>query len=293
MDHQTLPNSTKPKLIHFVFASFSILVWGLSFSVTRSVVQQVPPLTLACMRFFIAAGFLWGMTAKYKQRLQGKDRKWIWTMALTGITFYFIFENVGLKLTTASHAALIIATIPLGTELVVARLKRRWPSITTTCGTFIALVGVGLLVGRDDGMSSLIGDGLMFGAVGCWIAYTFIVSHLSGRYPNLLITRWIMLCGAVSFIPGVAVELYFLNIPRLDTAAWAQVAFLSLACSALAYDTWNRAVPALGPTAVNTLIYFIPLVGVVSGIIFLGEPLTETLLYGGALIMGGVVLARI
>lgn len=213
-------------------------------------------------------------------------------MALTGITFYFVFENVGLKLTTASHAALIIATIPLGTELVVAWLKRRWPAVGTWCGTLLALVGVGLLVARDDGVSSLAGDGLMFGAVGCWIAYTFVVGHLSGKYPNLLLTRWIMLCGAVSFIPGAAVELYFFDIPHFNTVVWAQLAFLSLACSALAYDTWNRAVPALGPSVVNTLIYFIPLVGVVSGIAFLGEPVTVTLFYGGGLILGGVVLAR-
>jgi drug/metabolite transporter (DMT)-like permease len=60
----------------------------------------------------------------------------------------------------------------------------------------------------------------------------------------------------------------------------------------MAYAFWNRAVSALGPTAINTLIYFIPLIGVISGIHFLGEPLTPALFWGGGLIFCGVLLAR-
>ncbi|MBI5895171.1 MAG: EamA family transporter [Desulfobacterales bacterium] len=60
----------------------------------------------------------------------------------------------------------------------------------------------------------------------------------------------------------------------------------------MGYDFWNRAVPVLGPSAINTLIYFIPLVGVAGGILFLDEPLTPNLFIGGALIGCGVVLAR-
>ncbi len=280
---------TNPKLLPILFASFSILVWGLSFSVTRSVVQQVPPLTLACVRFIIATAFLWGVTARYRIKVLPGDRKWVWAMALTGITFYFVFENTGLKLTTASHGALIIATIPLGTELVVARRQRRWPGWPTWCGTFLALLGVGLIVGRADGVSTVSGDLMIFGAVGCWIAYTFVVPHLSGKYPNLLISRWIMLCGAISLAPGAVVEIFVYGIAQIHGWAWLQVGFLSIICSALAYDTWNRAIPALGPTAVNTLIYFIPLVGVAGGILFLSEPFTLNLIIGGALIFGGVL----
>ncbi len=282
----------KSRLLPLLLAGFCILVWGLSFSVTRGAVRQIPPLTLACLRFFLAGLLLWLVTRRRALPLRPGDGKWVWALALSGVTLYFTFENIGLKLTTASHGSLIIATIPLGTELVLAWRQRRWPRAATWLGALAALGGVGLLVGRDRGAASALGDLLMFGAVGCWIAYTFLVQRLSGRYPHLLLTAWIMLAGAVSLLPAAAVESWLYPWPWPDAVAWGQVLFLGVVCSALGYDFWNRAVPVLGPSAINTLIYFIPLVGVAGGVVFLAEPLTTNLFIGGALICCGVVLAR-
>jgi len=273
-------------------ALFCILAWGLSFAVTRSAVQQIPPLTLAALRFSLASALLWLLTRQSAAKLRAEDRKWIVALALSGITFYFAFENFGLMLTTASHGSLIIATIPLGTELVIAWRHRRWPKVTAWLGALTAIGGVGLLVGRGGGESSAAGDLLMFGAVGCWIAYTFLVQHIAGRYPPLVITRWIMLFGALTLAPGALLETAVHPLPRPDLAVWGQVLYLGTACSAMAYDLWNRAVPALGPTAINRLIYFIPLVGVLGGIVFLAEPLTPALFLGGGLIFSGVLLAK-
>jgi drug/metabolite transporter (DMT)-like permease len=289
-----LNKAKQSRLIPFLLAAFCILVWGLSFAVTRGAVRQIPPLTLACLRFFLAGVLLWLVTRRQAVPLRPGDGKWILALTLSGVTLYFAFENIGLKLTTASHGSLIIATIPLGTELVLAVRRRRWPRAATWLGSLAALTGVGLLVLRDRGMgtASAAGDLLMFGAVACWIAYTFLIQRLSGRYPNLLLTAWIMLAGAASLLPAAGIELLFYPWPRPDAAAWGQVFFLGIVCSALGYDFWNRAVPVLGPGTINTLIYFIPLVGVAGGVVFLAEPLTFNLFIGGALICCGVVLAR-
>jgi drug/metabolite transporter (DMT)-like permease len=281
------------KTIPFTMALFCILVWGLSYAVTRSAVQQIPPLTLAALRFFLAAGLLWLLTRKNGARLRTEDRKWIAALAFSGITFYFSFENFGLSLTTASHASLIIATIPLGTEIVAARRQGRWPAIRTWLGALTAIGGVVFLVGRGGQGSSAAGDLLMVGAVACWVVYTFIVQHMAGRYPNMVVTRWMMLVGALTLTPGALVETAMTALPHPGLPAWGQVLFLGIVCSAAAYDLWNRAVPALGPTAVNTLIYFIPLVGVIGGIVFLDEAITPSLFIGGGLIFGGVLLGRL
>lgn len=273
-------------------ALFCILVWGLSFAVTRDVVRQIPPLTLATLRFAIATALLWVLTRKHRQSVKAEDRIWLWALALTGISAYFAFENFGLKLTTASHASLIIATIPLGTELVWAWRRRQLPETTSWLGALVALSGIALLVGFERSGASVWGDLLMFGAVASWIAYTFLVMRLAGRYPNLLLTRWIAFIGMITLAPGAAVEIALLPIVLPGPAAWGQVLFLGVACSALAYDLWNRAVPALGPTVINNLLYLIPLIGVLGGIVFLNEPVTPALFFGGLLIFLGVFLAR-
>ena len=271
-------------------AFFCVIVWGISYAVTRSAVQQIMPFTLACLRFYLAAALLWGIMRKLNLKLQKSDYGSFLAVTFIGTTLYFTCENLGLKLTTASHGSLIIATIPLGTELVLAWRKRCRPPLKIWLGTIMALSGTALLIGRSTGGASVLGDLLMFGAVACWIVYTFQVDNLARRYPPLLITFWMMLMGAISFTPGAILEWLLKPQPWPDFWAWWQVLFLGVVCSALAYDFWNRAVSTLGPTVSNTLLYFIPLFGVLSGILFLNEPITAELFWGGGLIFGGVFL---
>lgn len=275
-----------------LMALFCIVVWGLSYPVTRSAVQQIPPLTLASIRFFIAAALLWPLTRSHGVKLLPGDGKWLAGLTLTGITLYFGFENSGLELTSASHGALIIATIPLGTELVESWQKRALPGSMVWLGTGLALGGVTLLVGQEDGIATLQGDLLMFGAVASWIAYTFLLGQISGRYPNLLLTRWMMFWGGVSLLPGVVWEYWSRGFAMPGPAAFGGVIFLALVCSAAGYDLWNRAVPALGPTRTNTLLYLLPIVGVLGGVVGLDEPVTSSLVLGSGLILCGVLLAQ-
>ena len=75
-------------------------------------------------------------------------------------------------------------------------------------------------------------------------------------------------------------------------ASWAGVVFLGLFCSVLAYQWWNWSLPQLGVTAHTNLLYGIPPIGVATGVLFLNEPLAPQLIVGGALILGGVMMAN-
>jgi drug/metabolite transporter (DMT)-like permease len=277
-----------------LMALFCIVAWGLSYAAIRITVQEIPPLTLACLRHLVAAGLLWPLVRwrSGRQTIAAGDRWKVFAMGLSGISGYFAFENYGLSLTTASHGALIIAVIPLCTELVIARRKRRLPPTSTWLGTLTALLGVGLLVGLGEGEASLAGDLLMFGAVASWVAYTFLVEGMGNRYPKLLLTRQIMCYGGLTLLPGMLWELCRAPLLNPSPAAWSGLAFLTILCSALGYVFWNTAIPALGPSATNNLLYFLPLVGVLGGVILLGEPLSAAVFCGGGLILAGVLLAR-
>ncbi len=284
----------RSQLVPLLMALFCIVAWGLSYAAIRATVQEIPPLTLACLRHIFAAALLWPLVRwrSGRQAIAPADRWKILALGLSGITCYFAFENFGLLLTTASHGALIIAVIPLGTELVIARRKRQLPPAATWLGTAVALLGVGFLVGLGEGEASLAGDLLMFGAVASWVVYTFLVEDMGHRYPKLLLTRQIMLYGGLTLLPGMAWELLRAPLVPPSPTAWSGLVFLTVVCSALGYFFWNTAIPALGPSATNTLLYLLPLVGVLGGVLLLGEPLTTAIFIGGGLILGGVLLAR-
>ncbi len=287
------PSKHISRRLALAMALFCVVVWGVSYAVIRETVQQIPPLSLASLRHLAGAALLWPLTrARFGAvPIPPRHHAVMCGLALCGISLYFGFENHGLKLTTASHGALIIALIPLGTELVTALRQRRMPHVASWIGTALALAGVSLLVGRNDGAASLEGDLLMLGAVASWIGYTFGVNRFAGRYPGLLLTRQIMLWGGLTLLPASLWELAVLRPDWPGLAAWLGFAYLTVICSVVGYDFWNRAVPRLGPSTTNNLLYLLPLVGVATGVIALGEPLAPSLFIGGGLILAGVMLA--
>ncbi len=276
------------------YALFAVLVWGCSYAVTRATVQEIPPFTLAFLRFALATLLVWPLARRRSRvAIAPEDRRSLFLLGFTGVTLYFGFENLGLKFTTASHGALIIATIPLFTEAARALRHRRLPRPLFLTGLLSAFAGVVLIVGHGGGNATLTGDLLVFGAVPTWVWYTFLAKRLVVRYPNLLLTLRIMAVGTLTLLPAALAEALFLPLPLPSLEAWGGVVFLGVLCSALGFHLWNQALPALGVALTNNLLNGIPLVGVLAGVIALGEPLTANILFGGALIVGGVVLASV
>jgi drug/metabolite transporter (DMT)-like permease len=268
------------------------VVWGASFAVTRAAVQEIAPMALAFLRFALAAAILWPAAFRFKVSMVPAERWAVFTLGFLGVTLYFAFENVGLVFTTASHAALIIAIIPLVTEVVIARRNRRRLSASVLIGLVAALAGVALIFGHDTGEAAgTLGDLLMLGAVASWVGYTLVAERIVPRYPGIFLTWRIMTVGALTLLPAALVEILIFPFAPPSAAAWTGVAFLGIFCSALAYLTWNYSLPILGVNVTNTLIYFIPLVGVLTGVIALDEPFTRRIALGGALIIGGVAWA--
>jgi drug/metabolite transporter (DMT)-like permease len=287
-----VPNNKHSPWRHLLSALLVVVAWGCSFAVTRVTVQEIPPFTLAFLRFLLATLLLWIPARRHRHTLiAAEDRRALFLLGFVGATLYFGFENVGLKYTTATHGALIVATIPLITEVANDFCRRRLPKLLVLAGLLIALAGVVLLVGPGEGEATLLGDLLMLAAAITWVWYTFLADRLVKCYPNLLLTFRIMTVGALTLLPGALLEAFLLPLPRPSLAAWGGVLFLGSVCSALAYHLWNRAIPVLGVTVTNNLQYGIPLVGVITGVLALGEPLTLNILTGGSLILGGVLLA--
>ncbi len=272
------------------------VIWGASFVATRIAVAEVPPLVLAFVRFAIASAILapWirrDLARVHRDRAARRDLIWI---GITGVTLAFVFENLGLARTTASHGSLIVATTPLATAAAEAVVRRRLPPWRTVVGLVIALAGVVLLIGRPDADgATALGDLLMLCTVAVWVVYSFLVARVAARHPVSTVTNVSILWGVVTLLPLAAAEGAVVGVRWPSVPALASIVFLGVMCSALAYLWWNRALHVLGVTAVNSLIYAVPLVAVAAGVAVLGEPVTPNLVTGGLLIVGGVALANL
>ncbi len=69
--------------------------------------------------------------------------------------------------------------------------------------------------------------------------------------------------------------------------AWVMTAVLGVACTALAFVLYFRLIASVGPTKAITVTFLIPVFAVVLGALMLDEPITLSMIAGGAIILLG------
>lgn len=275
-----------------------VLIWGANFSIIKEALPQIPPLTFAALRFDIAAVVLLLLLWQREGRAAFPTGRVFWRltwMGLLGSALYQIFFTLGLAYTTASNAALIIATSPamialLGALFGIETLTRR-----IGLGIALALAGVALVVGANGvrlSWQTLHGDLLMVAAAGCWAVYTLGVRKLEHGPSPLSITTFTMLVGAIGLTLVSLPELRQMQWETVGVAAWEGLAYASLLGLVVAYFLWNNSVRLVGGN--RTAIYScgIPLVAMLVAWPMLGEQPALLQGLGALLIVAGVLLAR-
>lgn len=272
----------------------TVLFWGLSFASSKTILNTgVPPMTMVCIRFVIATIILNLLLRRFdpEARLRKQDVLPLAVSGLFGVTVYFFFESRGIRLTSASHASLIIAVIPVVTVLAEALLFRTRISVLTGLGIALSVVGVVFVVNRPGpgaGGVSLAGDLFMFGACLSWVAYIVLSRNLHRRLSELAITAYQALFGTAFLVPLALLEMR--QWVPITLAAGVNLVYLAVFCSALSNFLYIYALSALGPIAVSPSVNLIPVVGVLGGVILLGETLVWSQVAGGAVILAGVLL---
>lgn len=115
-----LTKAQKNSSLYLLAAIIAILLWSTSFVGTKIAYSSFPPLTLGAARFVIASMILGAIMLARKEfvRPAPKDIGLMGLSGVLGTTLYFALENIGLELTTASSAALIVASYPAITSLL-------------------------------------------------------------------------------------------------------------------------------------------------------------------------------
>ena len=273
----------------------TVLFWGLSFVSSKTILNSgVPPMTMVCIRFVIAAVVLNMFLRKLDPaaRLRRKDVLPLAASGFFGVTVYFFFESRGIKLTSASHASLIIAVIPVVTVLAEALLFRARITWLTGVGVMLSVVGVVFVVERPGagsaGAFSLAGDLFMFGACISWVVYIILSKNLHKRLSEIAITAYQSLFGTLFLVPFALLERG--QWVPITLAAGLNLAYLALFCSALSNFLYVFALSRLGPIAVSPYVNLIPVVGVLGGVVLLGETLVWSQIAGGVVILAGVLM---
>jgi drug/metabolite transporter (DMT)-like permease len=275
-----------------------MVVWGTTYIVTKIAIQEFPPLTLAALRFLMAALVLapFAIAAGGLKRLPRPLPIWTLTsMALTGFVLYYGAFNFALEYGSASQGALIQALIPAAVAIAAVIALKEPMSRQRIAGIVLAIGGVVLIVanGESDSASPnpLLGGFLMFASVAVWAVYTIQVKKLAHLEPAVLLTV-IATIATLLQAPLVAFELARHPGPLAFSAqGWASAVFLGAIASGAGLLVYNRVLRVLDASLVGTYINLLPIVGVLCAVVFLGETLGSWQIVGAVLAIAGMWLA--
>ena len=279
----------------YVVLAFALLVvfWGAAFSFVKVGLEYSPPMLFAGLRTLIG-GFaillvavVWGGSPHLR-----RDWRIFLLLAAFNVVFFFGFQTLAILHLPSGTAAVLEYLQPMLVGLLAWMILGEMLSLTKIFGLILGFSGiVAVSVGSIFGNISPVG--VMFGAGSAfsWALGTVFFK----RYEARISTMWAV---AIPFVIGGTV----LTLFSFATESWSEMSptgtlfvslsYVALIEIALAWLIWFGLIRAGEASHVAVYVFFVPLVSIVVGAIFLDERLTTTLLIGTVLIASGIYMVN-
>jgi drug/metabolite transporter (DMT)-like permease len=274
----------------------SAFFWGGTFNLAKIAVAYLPPFTIASMRFVLAA-LLMGLVSAFWQKdvIGTLKRNWkaYLIMGLVGQVGFNLFFFFGMRHTSPTNGALIMATNPLVTALLAGLLLREPVSRNHKTGTLISFVGVAAIImaqRRGGLVSANLGDGLVILANVCMALYSLAGKrYLKGSTP-VLTTTWTMVAAAPVLCVLAAIFEPHARITGHPWSIYLCVGFISILGSGLAYIFWNYGLLRIGVADTAVFFHLVPVFTVFLSFL-LGQTVSGLQLAAGAVVIAGVMIS--
>lgn len=262
--------------------------------VGKLVVRELPPGALAVVRATSAAlvFVLVHLARSGAPRVPRRDLAMLALCSLLGIAANQVLFFEGLARTTAIHASLLVATIPVFTLLTSLALRHEAPTWRSIVGAALALSGVVYLIGIEGlapSAGTLFGDLLVVGNSLCYGVYLVLVRPLVQKHGSLRVVVWLFVFGTLWIAPYGALDLVRTG-PEVPLATWGLVAYIVAVATVFTYLVNAWALGRAPSSTVAIYIYLQPIGAAVLAVLILGESLTSRVAVAAALVFAGIYL---
>ncbi len=282
--------------VHF-YPLTAMVFWGLSFIWSSYLLKFYEPVTIIFIRLILSASFLFLILRLFfpAEHVARKDLKLILLSSLFNPFLYFLGENYGLKYSTPTISAVIIATIPVFSPVVAYLTFREKLSRLNFVGIAVSFAGIVImLITKDFTLAADIrGIIFLFGAVLAALFYSVMLKKLTGKYSALLLIAWQNFLGIFLFLPFFLIFEYDSVIHTMPTAGIVgSFLLLSILASSVAFVFFAHSVKLLGISKANIYSNLIPVFTAFFSWILLSESITIRKILGILLVVGGVYLSE-
>jgi drug/metabolite transporter (DMT)-like permease len=278
-----------------LIAMASSCLGGSAAAVTRYLVSDADPITLAILRWGI--GFVFVLLVSLLLRVKFPPRADWLAVAILGVGFFglfFILYNIALGYTTAARASLALSTLPLQTMLVGALLRSEALTLRKSLGVAIAMLGV--FAALASGLTAAPagawrGEAIMIGAVLCMAFYNVWSRRFIIRSSALGFLCVGMGAGASALVILGVLTGRVVVLADFNAAQWTAGIYLGIGGGAAAFILWVMALQRTTPTLVANTMTINPIAAGLLATQLVGEPIALNLVVGLIAVFAGIWIA--
>ena len=294
-------SNTSINFYGYISAVTATILWSGNFIVARSLIENIPPVSLAFWRWALAVAILFPFAIKPLIKdwpIIKNNIIYICITALLGISLFNTLIYIASHTTTAINLSLIAITFPIFIIILSRIFYNELLSLNKWIGVFLVASGVVILTTKGE-ISIL--KNIEFAQGDLWMllaALTFaIYSLLLKKKPKNLGTRSFLLStflfGLIFLLPFYLWESATSNfqIFSVDSNTLFSIIYIGLFASLVSYVLWGKAVHTLGPTKSSMIYYTLPIFSGIAANLFLGEKIGLIHLLSMFLIIAGILTA--
>ncbi|MBV9845582.1 MAG: EamA family transporter [Kutzneria sp.] len=280
------------KPAHVVLAVTVAVVWGVNFVVIDVGLRTLPPLLFTALRFTVAA--LPAVLFVGRPRV---PPRWVLGVGLStgALQFGLMFTGMHMGM-PAGLTSLVIQIQVLFTAGFSAALTGERPTVRQWIGMAVALGGV-VLVGVDYGQSSpVLAFLLVLAGAASW-GLGNVLTRKAAPPDGFRFMVWISvvpplpLLTASLLIEGAGADLEALR--HMNLSALASLGYVAWFATLLGYGSWSALIRRYQATTVAPYALLVPVFGMTSAALFVGEPVTPLRAVAAALVVLGVAVATV
>ncbi|WP_293765761.1 EamA family transporter [uncultured Aquitalea sp.] len=270
-----------------------VVVWGINFVVIKWGVADVPPLLLGALRFALAS-----FPALLFIRRPAIPWPWVAAYGLTVGLGQFSFLFSAIKLGMPAGLASVVLQSQAFFTLILAGLvlKERWQAAQVG-GLLCAAAGLALIGMAKGGNMTAIGFGLTLAAAVCWAGSNIIIRLIGKAGYRIQPLNLVVWSSLVLPLPFFALSLLIEGGERVTAAlsgfslsSFLAVAYLAFMATLLGYGMWSRLLSRHPANKVAPFSLLVPVVGVLTSSLLLGERLSVLQAAGSVLLLGGLIV---
>ena len=282
-------------VILLAFASI-YLIWGSTYLAIRYAIETIPPLVTAGVRHLTAGSVLlvWALVRGYRPT----RREW-YSSAVLGLLFFLISHGSlhwAEQTVPSGLAALLVATEPMWVAVLALFIgnERQSLSLPNIAGLLLGFVGVALLT-TDHTIAaqstSLLGAIAILAGTLSWSFGMFYAKQAPLPKDPLARSAMSMFCGSIMllFAATVTGEFHSLSLQQVTLRSYLGLLYLIVFGSIVAFTAYTWLLEHCTASLIATHTYVNPVVAVLLGWLYAGEPITRRALFAGLLVVISVV----